>query len=206
MPEPQQSLRQRPADHAGAQDHHAQALAWLGRAFASGSLASVLSTVAVSVFSRHRSGAAVAGTNASSQWFWYPRARHVDAPSLRYTLGGYAVHHASSVFWACAYEATAPRTAGTAGRAGRAAAVAALAYLVDYHVVPRRLSPGFEHRIGPPGMVATYGAFGLGLFLAARRRRQRALVGCPSSPTSDQVPHWSTTPSPAVRSAPASPA
>jgi hypothetical protein len=42
--------------------------------------------------------------------------------------------------------------------------------MVDYHLVPRRLSPGFEHRIHPAGMLAVYGMFALGLFLAGRRR------------------------------------
>lgn len=157
-------------DKPRPQHQHLAAGEILRRAWRSGSLASVLSTLAVSGFSRWHAGTAAAGTNASSQWFWYPRARHVDAPSLRYTAAGYLVHHASSVFWAVGYEALQPRTAGTGGRAARAAAVAAAAYMVDYHLVPRRLSPGFEHRIRPAGMLAAYGMFALGLFLAGRRR------------------------------------
>lgn len=140
-------------------------------------MASVLSTLAVTLFSRHRTGAAAAGTNATSQWFWYPRARHVERPSLRYTLAGYAVHHASSLWWAGAFELLAPQRARRTGRAARAAGVAALAYVVDYHVVPRRLSPGFEHRIGAAGICAAYAAFALGLFLGSRTAHVRADPG-----------------------------
>ncbi len=86
-----------------------------------------------------------------------------------YTLAGYAIHHASSLLWAGVYETTRPQQATLQGRIARAAGVSALAYAVDYHVVPRRLSPGFEHRIGTAGMCAAYAAFAVGLLLATRR-------------------------------------
>lgn len=140
------------------------------RALCSGSVASVLSTVAVSISSRRHCGATAAGTNAASQWIWYPRARHVARPSPMYTLSGYAIHHASSLLWGGVYETARPRQAALPGRVARAAGVAALGYVVDYHVVPRRLSPGFEHRIGAAGMCAAYTAFALGLLLATRLR------------------------------------
>jgi hypothetical protein len=148
----------------------------------------VLSTLMVSVFSRFRTGAAAAGTNAASQWLWYPRARRVRRASPRYTSVGYGIHHASSLWWAGIFEALRPDHAPPAGRAMRAAGVAALAYAVDYHVVPRRLSPGFEHRIGAAGMFSAYAAFALGLYLGSRPRRGHASVratrrrGAPSAP------------------------
>src|SRR5690606_37216615 len=126
------------------------------------------------LFSRHRSGAPAAGTNAASQWIWYPRARHVRRPSPRYTLAGYAIHHASSLWWALGFELLRPHRAPPRGRAARAAGIAALAYVVDYHVVPRRLSPGFEHRIGGAGMWAAYAAFAVGLYLGSRPAHVRA--------------------------------
>ena len=129
----------------------------------------------VTLFSRRRSGAPAAGTNAASQWIWYPRARHERRPSLRYTLTGYAIHHASSLWWACGFELLAPHRASPRGRAARAAGIAALAYVVDYHVVPRRLSPGFEDRIGGAGVCAAYAAFALGLYFGSRRTHVRAV-------------------------------
>lgn len=167
QPVAQRRTDQTTSEHEDAQPRSAGG-SFAARVLCSGSLASVLSTLAVSVFSRRRSRAAAAGTNAASQWFWYPRARHVARPSLRYTATGYAVHHASSLLWAATYEATRPARAGLGGQLARATATAALAYVVDYHVVPRRLSPGFEHRIGAAGVVTAYAAFGLSLLLASR--------------------------------------
>lgn len=46
-----------------------------------------------------------------------------------------------------------------------------LAYVVDYKVVPARLSPGFEKKIGPLGMLATYASFAASLYGVARARR-----------------------------------
>lgn len=174
MPTSTQGPHQRAADQAGTAGHqHLQPATVLARAIRSGSIASVLSTAVVSCFSRHRVGAAAAGTNSASQWIWYPQARFAHQPSWRHTATGYLIHHASSVFWACAYHATAPERAAPAGRAARAAGVAALAYYVDYHVVPRRLSPGFEHKIGPLGLWAVYGAFAAGLLAGTRRASTR---------------------------------
>ena len=167
-----QRVAQRRADQAAAEHQDAQGrgpVASLAlRALASGSLASVLSTLVVSLFSRRRSHSAAAGTNAASQWIWYPRARHVARARLKYTVSGYVIHHASSLFWAIGYEALTPQRADLPGQVARAAGTAAMAYVVDYHVVPRRLSPGFEHRIGPAGVCAAYAAFALGLLLATR--------------------------------------
>ena len=165
-----QRVAQCTADQAAAEHQHPQPCvrepSLPVRVLRSGSVASVLSTLVVTCFSRARSRAAAAGTNAASQWFWYPRARDVDRPSLKYTAAGYAVHHASSLFWAAGYEAMRPEQARLSGRIARAAGIAALAYIVDYHVVPRRLSPGFEHRIGAAGILSAYAAFALGLLAA----------------------------------------
>lgn len=122
-------------------------------------------------FSRRHDGATPAGTNAASQWFWDRQARRARGWSWRHTAVGYAVHHASSLFWAMGHEAW--KAAATPRKPlARSAAMATLAYVVDYHVVPKRLSPGFEHRIGTRGMVATYAAFALGLYLADRMHRR----------------------------------
>lgn len=151
-----------------ASHQHAQTSIHWRDVVRSGSIASLLSTLAVSFCSRSRVGSAAAGTNAASQWVWYPRARFARAPSWRHTGVGYVIHHVSSLLWASGYEATRPIHASTGGRAVRAAGIAALAYVVDYHLVPRRLSPGFEHKVGSAGMVAVYGAFAAGLVLSTR--------------------------------------
>src|SRR5690606_130631 len=58
--------------------------------------------------------------------------------------------------------------------------VGSLAYIVDYHVAPARLRPGFKKHLGPRSIFAVYAAFAAGLALvtfvrqrAARRRTER---------------------------------
>src|SRR5690606_23408079 len=106
----QQTSRHRTADHSastGHQDPHPArgCRAALLRALGSGSLASVASTALVSIRSRQRTGALPAGTNAASQWVWGEPARRSRGWSVRHTLLGYAIHHASAVMWAAGYEA-----------------------------------------------------------------------------------------------------
>lgn len=181
MTTPTQRRRHVPSDKAPPARHqHAQAPVRWRQVMLSGGIASVLSTIAVSVCSHLRVGSAAAGTNAASQWIWYPRGRHAHTPSWRHTVVGYLIHHASSVMWATGYEATQPAQATAGGRLVRATGIAALAYVVDYHLVPRRLSPGFEHKVGPVGMVAVYAAFAAGLWastgLVRRAPRQGQLA------------------------------
>lgn len=142
------------------------------RALGSATLASVLSTCVVSIAARRQTGFGAAGTNATSHWLWGERAKRAHRPDLRHTAVGYAIHHASSLFWAVFHEywrELRPHTRPSTTAAG----VTAVAYLVDYHVVPRRLTPGFERHLSGWQMFATYAVFGLGLYVAARLMRRR---------------------------------
>lgn len=145
----------------------------------SGSVASVLSTVALGERGQQENGSPYAPTNAISHWFWGDRAARHDEPSARYTAVGYAIHHASSTLWAVVYEKwfgekgerreILPTLAG-------GAAVAALACFVDYKMTPRRLQPGFEKRLSTPALFLVYASFGAGLTLrglAASRKPAR---------------------------------
>jgi hypothetical protein len=131
-----------------------------------GSVASVLSTVALAAAGRREDGHAVAPINATSHWFYDTPALGQNHPSLRHTLGGYLIHHAASMFWgvlharAWGMHAHAKRTAPALAGAGAAAAAACF---VDLRVAPRRLTPGFEHRLSSGSLVLAYAFFALGL-------------------------------------------
>jgi len=157
-------------------------------ALVSGSAASVASTLVIAACSRIDARHTAAGTNATSHWLWGRTARKRQGPSGRYTLVGYAIHHASSLWWGAIHVlllAGARRRGVCADDrvrcAGLAAAISAIAYGVDYHVVPRRLTPGFESHLRPRSMLAVYAAFGVGLALSslalARHRRAAAAGG-----------------------------
>lgn len=125
-----------------------------------------MSTAVVAALARRRTGALSSGANATSHWLWGERAKRRHAPSARYTMVGYAIHHASSLLWAGVFDRATRASHAPARVAATAAAVATAAYVVDYHVVPRRLTPGFDRHLSAPGMVATYAAFAAGLAAA----------------------------------------
>jgi hypothetical protein len=57
--------------------------------------------------------------------------------------------------------------------AGSGAVVGGLAYLVDYHLIPRRLTPGWELRVSRGSVALGFAALGLSLGLAAVLRTRR---------------------------------
>jgi hypothetical protein len=133
---------------------------------ASGAAASSLSSAVLAARARQETGSPYAGTNAVSHALWGDRAYRSNAPSLKYTLAGYVIHHAASTFWATLYErhASGPDGRRPAGRAlAVGAAVAALAFVVDYTVTPPRFRPGYEQRISNRSMAMVYVALALGL-------------------------------------------
>jgi hypothetical protein len=129
------------------------------RALVSGTVAAAAVTLVVSLAGRRAACSSAAPLNATSHFLWVERAARQDGYSVRYTATGFAANYGASVFWALCYEALAGRMPPLA----RGAAVAALAYVTDYHIVPRRLTPGFELRIPKGALAAAYAALALGL-------------------------------------------
>jgi hypothetical protein len=135
-----------------------------------GSVASLLSTAALVLAGRRENRDAAAPVNAISHWVWDRPALYRDGADLRHTVVGYVVHHAASVFWGvlharawgCRPEAKRPGPA-FAG----AATAAAVACFVDYRLTPRRLTPGFEHRLSSGALLAVYACFALGLAIGS---------------------------------------
>jgi len=144
------------------------ALSWkraFNRGLLSGTCASILSTAALAARGRSEAGSALAPINAVSHWYWGDRATRVDHATVKNTVPGYLTHHATSIFWAVLFE----KVFGGAmrGRPGRtlamSAATAAVACFVDYQMTPRRLTPGFEHRLSRASLFLVYTAFAAGL-------------------------------------------
>ena len=146
--------------------------------FVSGAVASIASTIALSILGKAELGKSAAPVNGPSQWIWGRHAPYQDHFSLRYTIVGYAIHHAASVFWAIWYEKLRqrfPPAKSTAAVLAPAVATTAAAYAVDFHFTPKRLTPGFEHRLSQPSLLIVYGTFALGLAATAliERSQQR---------------------------------
>ena len=141
----------------------------------SGSLASVFSA-AYLAWAGRRSGVPAAPVNAVSHWFFGDRSLQQDEASLAYTLTGYLTHHGASLFWAVLHAklwGTKPIAKKPLPAAAGAVAAAGIACFVDYQLTPRRLTPGFEHRLARPDMTGVYACFALGLMVGSLVMRRR---------------------------------
>ena len=132
----------------------------------SGSVASAVSAAVLAALASAEGVTPVQPINATSHWLTGDEAGKVRNIDVRHTGIGLLTHHGACVFWASLFEtlrAAAPN-AGPARVARDAVAVAALAALVDYGLVPKRLTPGWE---GPLPIRSVAGGFaGLALGLA----------------------------------------
>jgi hypothetical protein len=141
----------------------------------SGSLASILSA-AYLAFAGQRRHQPAAPINAVSHWFFGRRALEQDEPSLLYTLTGYLTHHGAAVFWGVLHAkawGTRPIAKEPLPAAVGAVAAASVAAFVDYQLTPKRLTPGFEHRLGRPEMVNVYACFAVGLMVGSLLMKRR---------------------------------
>lgn len=138
-----------------------------GATLAPGLLSAALSLAVLAWRGRADTGSASAPLNAVSHMLWGDEALRTDATTPEHTLVGGTVHALSALFWAALY-AWGHRRRGRPTLANAlvdAAAVSALAAVVDFKVVPKRLTPGFERRLSTPSLASVYVALGLGLAL-----------------------------------------
>jgi hypothetical protein len=145
-------------------------------AVVSGTAASLASAAALMAASASNEGSFAGGLNGPSQWLWGEDEAYTRRLSLRHTATGYAIHHATSIFWAVLHETifgASRRRKSPLQHCAEAAASAGVAYVVDYHLTPRRFRPGFEKHVSRKGMVAVYAAFAAGLAIAAIARDRR---------------------------------
>jgi hypothetical protein len=141
-----------------------------------GSLGSLLSTALLAAAGRRQAGSLVAPTNAVSHWLWGDASLREDGPSWRYTGLGYLTHHLAAVFWATLHAGLMGRRPG-AGTLPAALlggiATSATAAAIDYTLVPKRLTPGFEHRVSTGAMVAAFAALAVGMAIGSLLMRER---------------------------------
>jgi hypothetical protein len=142
-----------------------------------GSIASVCSATVLALCGKIESGSAAGPNNGPSQWIWGEGAAYDRRATWRHTAMGYAIHHATSVFWATLHEKllrSQNQMESNGSLVAKGAATAALACFVDYKVTPRRLQPGFDKQLSRVSLFFVYAAFGLGLALGAQVNRRCA--------------------------------
>ena len=144
----------------------------------SGSVASIASAISLSLLGKRELDRFAAPINGPSQWIWGRHAPYKNRFSLRYTLMGYGIHHAASIFWAIWYERVRKRLSPakkTSTVLAPAIMTTAAAYVVDFYCIPKRLTPGFENRLSKRSLLLVYGTFALGLAAPALLDRYRLL-------------------------------
>lgn len=141
-----------------------------------GLLAGALFSAAAAASGRREAGSAAAALNAPGHFYRGEAALHDRRISLRHTVPGVAVNTGAGLFWAGLMRMLLPRAGRRPGGALLAgAAVSSLAWVVDYHLIPRRLSPGVQEVVSAKSLGGIHALFalglGLGAWLAAGRRR-----------------------------------
>lgn len=145
----------------------------LERAALSGSVAGVATSATVALAGVREGGSAVAPLNATSHIVWGESAGQVEQVDGRHTLLGLALNLGACIFWATFFErlVAGPARRRQVGRVvAGAGAVAATAYVTDYHLVPRRLTPGWEARLSGRSLATAYGVLAVSLALTALLR------------------------------------
>jgi hypothetical protein len=128
-------------------------------------IATASTTAAIAAGGAVENGDATAPLNAVSHMVWGEEAAVRDGFSLRYTLTGAALNAGAMLAWA-AFHQVVWRPHGHRSNAkafARGAATAGIAFVVDYCVVPARLTPGFEKRLSKRSLFAIYLALAVSL-------------------------------------------
>lgn len=140
-----------------------------------GSVAAAAAGAAVAWRGQRDSGSAMAPINATSHVIWGEEAAATDGFTWRHTLPGILINAGAGIWWGLIFQKLFGARADQHGFAAAAvggAATAALAYTVDYHLVPKRLTPGWEMRISPPSLFMSLCAMGAGLAIGAALSRR----------------------------------
>ena len=139
---------------------------------AKGQICTVATSAVVALCGQVENGKPLAPINAISHITFGDEAFAQDDFSLKYTVTGLMLNNSANATWAAihemlfgAYQDEGNVPVSLAG----GAFVSALAYLTDFYIVPKRLTPGFEHKLSSRSLLFTYIVLALALGLAKRR-------------------------------------
>lgn len=143
------------------------------RALAVGTVASLCVFSALGVLGRRGARSAVAPINASSHVLYGEKAGDVDSIDVSHTVVGSVINYGASIFWALPFTwwLYQKRNRSASQITLAAATTATVAGVVDYGLLPRRLSPGWEHAVPPHSVAVTFGSLAVGLALGALATR-----------------------------------
>ncbi len=164
----------RPASRAPRRVPAARSPTAMTYAISCGLGAGLMSTAAVMLLARAEGRNSLRPVNASSHWLWGPRAGQRRDASLSYTGTGAATNMAASMFWGTifgSYLANRPPLS-TPQMLRDAAAMGMIAGAVDYGLMPKSLTPGWELALSKRSVAIGLGATALGLALGGLLAQQ----------------------------------
>jgi hypothetical protein len=137
----------------------------LTTALGSSAAAAIATTAAIAACGRREDVSPWAPLNAVSHIAWGDEAALQIAPSWKYSATGIGLNTGAMVLWGAVYTCLAGRSATRTAPRALAAGIttAAAAYVVDYHVVPERLTPGFEKRLSGGSLFVIFASLAIGL-------------------------------------------
>ncbi|HEY6643794.1 hypothetical protein [Povalibacter sp.] len=117
----------------------------------SGAITAATSAAMLAACGKVSEGSAAGPLNGPSQWLWGEQEAYRRRFTVRNTVVGYAIHQFAATMWAGLHEvafARERRSTSVGGHLAAAAATTAVSSVVDYHLTPRRLRPGFKKHLG----------------------------------------------------------
>lgn len=131
-------------------------------------------TAAIALCGHLENGDAIQPINDVSHITFGDEAFAQRGASLKYTGSGLALTKSFTASWAVlhemlfgAYQDEGNVPVSLAG----GALIASFAYLLDFHIVPKRLTPGFETHLSKRSLLAIYVVLALALGLGGLRRK-----------------------------------
>ncbi|HJP83864.1 MAG TPA: hypothetical protein VJ835_10210 [Fimbriimonadaceae bacterium] len=146
-----------------------ESFSW-GHVLATTAITTIATSIAVSILGRDETGSAAAPLNATSHIVWGDEAAEHDEVDVKHTLLGTVLNAGAMASWSLLQEWLLSKWVRKNPRVRSIAAGAltsTVAYAVDYFVVPKRLTPGFEKRLSKKSLFSTYVAFALALMVSA---------------------------------------
>ncbi len=136
-------------------------------------IAGAATTGAVAFCGQFEDGDPISPVNDISHILWGDEAFDEGELSLKYTGTAILLNQSAIFSWAFLHQVLFGR-AQKRGEVEKSVLggvlVAGIAYLVDYHLVPKRLKPGFEHHLTPRSLLVIYAVLALALGLGGKRR------------------------------------
>ncbi len=138
---------------------------WLNDTISTGTLAAATTTTAVAILGRSEGGSAIAPINAVSHILWGRKDSNTEELDAPHTLVGAGLNAMATTSWAGLHELFMPRHERPSVQRALlgGAATAVVAYITDYHVVPKRFTPGFEERLSDRALFGVYTVLALSL-------------------------------------------